>query len=624
MRTAASRTRLPASVVGALGVVFGDIGTSPLYAFRIAFDPERGIALTSANVFSLLSMIFWSVMIVVSLKYVTIMLRFDNRGEGGVLALLSNCMHALRGRPRTAWVVTMLGAFAVSLFYGDAVITPAISVLAAVEGLAVVDSGLDVFVLPIAIALLVLLFAVQRRGSGAGSGGAGKIMALWFVVIGLAGAHGIVRNPQVLLALDPRFAWNFVVHSPALAFIAAGAVFLCVTGVEALYADMGRFGARPIRVGWFLFVLPALMLNYFGQGALVLLDPQAIRNPFYLLAPQELLLPMVALAVAAALIASQATISGAFSATQQASRLNFLPRLRVLHTSDAEHGRIHIPVVNGLLLALVLALVVGFRSSDALAAAYGIAVAGDLMLTSVMMLVALPFFAGTRVRLLWPLFAVFFALELAFFAANAVKFASGGWVPLLLAAFVFVVLTTWRRGMEILRLRKDMRPKVDRDGYRIDLSEIPRVPGSALFFSSTPQGWPSAFLHNLKHNKVVHEQTLFLTVVFDEVPRVLDDERVEVMRGDDGIVRVIAHFGFRESPRLDGVLRQVARKGVVCTMNDTSFFTSKSSLVSVSPRGPFAWRRSLFGWLLRNSTSVADYFGLPPNRVVELGAQVAI
>ncbi|MCO5100087.1 MAG: KUP/HAK/KT family potassium transporter [Burkholderiaceae bacterium] len=624
MRPAASRTRLPPAVVGALGIVFGDIGTSPLYAFKVAFDPDRGLALTPANVFALLSMIFWSVMIIVSLKYVTIMLRFDNRGEGGVLALLSHCVQALRGRPRLSWLVTILGAFAVSLFYGDAVITPAISVLSAVEGLAVVEPELDVVVLPIAVAILVALFAIQRRGTGHVGARFGPIMALWFFAIGAAGVYSILRNPQVLLALDPRFAWTLVFEQPALAFVAAGAVFLCMTGAEALYADMGHFGPRPIRVGWFVLVLPALMLNYFGQGALVLLDPQAIRNPFYLLAPESLLLPAVVLATAATVIASQATIAGAFSASQQASRLNFLPRLRVLHTSDAAQGQVYIPLVNWLLLALVLALVIGFRSSDALASAYGIAVAGDLMLTSVMMLIALPAFAERRVRALWPLFAVFAALEASFFAANAAKIPSGGWFPLLLAAIMFTVLTTWRRGIEILRLRKDMRPMASPDGQQIDLSQIPRVPGSALFFSSTPQGWPSSFLHNLKHNKVMHEQTIFLTVAFDEAPRVLDDERVEVMRGSDGIVRVIAHFGFRESPRIDGVLRQIARKGVVCTLHETSFFTSKPTLVSVSRRGLFGWRRSVFGWLLRNSTSVANYFGLPPDRVVELGAQVAI
>ena len=532
MRTAASRTRLPAAVIGALGVVFGDIGTSPLYAFKVAFDPEWGLDLTPMNVLGVLSMIFWSVMIIVSLKYVTIMLRFDNRGEGGVLALLSHCLNALRDRPRLGWLVTILGAFAVSLVYGDAVITPAISVLSAVEGLAVVEPELRVVVVPIAIVILVALFAMQRRGSGLLGARFGSIMALWFIAIAALGAHSIVRNPQVLLALDPRFAWNFVFESPTAAFVAAGAVFLCMTGVEALYADMGHFGPRPIRVGWFVLVFPALMLTYFGQGALVLLDPQAVRNPFYLLAPESLLLPMVVLATAATVIASQATISGAFSATQQASRLNFLPRLRVLHTSDAEQGQIYIPVVNWLLLALVLTLVVGFRTSEALAAAYGIAVAGNLMLTSILMLIALPFFGSGRLRVLWPLFLAFVLLELAFFAANAVKISTGGWFPLVLAAVVFVVLTTWRRGMEILRLRKDTQPKASRDGYRIDLSEVPRVPGTALFSSSSPQAGRVIGLDYLEMDPVPGATILQL----DFLEEGADDRVKELLAGEADLV----------------------------------------------------------------------------------------
>ncbi len=621
-----SRSRPAASwpTLGVLGVVVGDIGTSPLYAFKVAFDPRIGLAPTQAHVFAVLSMIFWSVLIIVSLKYVTIMLRFDHRGEGGVLALLSHCANALRDKPRLTWLVTVLGIFAVSLFYGDAVITPAISVLAAVEGLSIATPDLHVLVLPIAIVILVLLFLFQRRGSASVGALFGPVMALWFLAIALFGVFQIVGNPRILLALDPRFAMSLVLHEPQMAFIAAAAVFLCMTGAEALYTDMGHFGRRPIRIAWFFLVLPALMLNYFGQGALVLHDPQAVRNPFYLLVPQGLLLPMVLLATAATVIASQATISGAFSATQQASRLNFLPRLRVLHTSDSVHGQIYIPAVNGLMLVTVVALVIGFGSSEALAAAYGIAVSGNLALTSIMMLIALPAFAEARLRLLWPLFAAFATIELAFFAANFAKLDTGGWFPLLLAGVVFTVLTTWRRGLEILRLRKDSGPKASRDGFPLDLSGVPRVPGTAVFFSSTPAGWPSAFLHNLKHNKVMHEQTVFLTVVFDEAPRVLDDERVEVMRSPDGILRIVAHFGFRELPDIDRALRLAARKNVVCPRDETTYFTSKPTLVSESRRGLFGWRRSLFGWLLRNSTSVANYFGLPANRVVELGTQVAV
>jgi KUP system potassium uptake protein len=377
-----------------------------------------------------------------------------------------------------------------------------------------------------------------------------------------------------------------------------------------------------VQLAWFVLVLPSLTLNYFGQGALVLRDPAAARNPFFLLAPEALLVPLVALATAAAVIASQATISGAFSATQQASRLNFLPRLRVLHTSDQTQGQIYIPAVNWLLMVLVVALVLGFRSSGALASAYGIAVSGDLLLASVMLLLVLPFVKG--LRMLWPLFLPFAAVELAFFAANAVKFVDGGWFPLLLALGVFTVLTTWRRGLQIMQARKEAGPKATLDGLAMDLADVPRVPGSAVFFSSSAGGCPSSFLHNLKHNKVVHEQTVFVTVQFEDVPRVPDDERIQVMRGANGIVRIIAQFGYRESPDVALLLRLAARKDVVCAIDDTSFFTSKPTLVSVSRRGVFGWRRSLFGWMLQNSTSVASYLHLPPNRVVELGTQVAI
>jgi KUP system potassium uptake protein len=620
--SSSSRSGLPAVALAALGVVYGDIGTSPLYAFKEAFDAEHGLPLTTANVFAVLSMIFWAVTIVVSLKHVLIMLRFDNRGEGGVLALLSYCAYQLRERPRLLWVVTMLGAFAVSLFYGDAVITPAISVLSAVEGIAIAAPALDVLVLPIAIGIIVGLFLIQRRGTAAVGTFFGPVMVVWFLSLAAAGVASIADNPSVLFALDPRYALKLIVEQPGLAFVAASAVFLCVTGAEALYADMGHFGRRPVQAAWFALVLPALTLNYFGQGALVLRDPSAARNPFYLLAPDALLVPLIALATMATVIASQATISGAFSATQQASRLNFLPRLRVLHTSDLARGQIYIPAVNWLLMVLVVALVLGFRSSNALASAYGIAVSGDLLLGSVMMLLVLPFVK--ELRLLWPLFLLFAVLELAFFSANAVKLLHGGWFPLLLALLVFTVLTTWRRGLDIMRARKEAGPKASLDGLTLDLADVSRVPGSAVFFSSSRGGCPSSFLHNLKHNKVVHEQTVFLTVEFDDVPRVPDDERIEVMRGTNAIVRVIAHFGYRENPDIDLVLRLAGRKGVVCTIDETSFFTSKPTLVSVTRRGVFGWRRSLFGWMLQNSTSVAKYFNLPPNRVVELGTQVGI
>ena len=622
--SASSRSGLSAVTLAALGVVYGDIGTSPLYAFKEAFSGTHGLPLTPANVFAVLSMIFWAVTIIVSVKYVSIMLRFDNRGDGGVLALLSYCAHLVRERPRLLWVVTILGAFAVSLFYGDAVITPAISVLSAVEGIVVLAPDLHVLVLPIAIGIIIGLFLIQRRGTAAVGAFFGPIMVVWFLALAGTGVASIVQNLAVLQALDPRYALKLIVEQPALAFLAASAVFLCMTGAEALYADMGHFGRRPVQLAWFALVLPSLTLNYFGQGALVLRDPEAVRNPFYLLAPEPLLLPLIVLATLATVIASQATISGAFSATQQASRLNFLPRLRVMHTSEVAQGQIYIPVVNWLLLVLVLALVLGFRSSGALASAYGIAVAGDLLITSTMMLIVLPLAGNARLRMLWPMFLLFAVVELAFFAANAAKLLHGGWFPIALAAVVFTVLTTWRRGIDIMRARKDAAPNATRDGLSLDIADVPRVPGAAVFFSSSRGGCPSAFLHNLKHNKIVHEQTVFLTVEFDEAPRVPDDERIEVMRGANGIVKIMSHFGYREEPDVDLVLRLAARKGVACTIGQTSFFTSKPTLVSVSRRGLFGWRRSLFGWMLQNSTSVANYFNLPPDRVVELGTQVAI
>jgi KUP system potassium uptake protein len=615
---------LPGLTLAALGVVYGDIGTSPLYAFREAFSGAHGIPLSTENVFAVLSMMFWAVTVIVSLKYVVIMLRFDNRGEGGVLALLSWAAHVVRESPRLSWLVTVFGAFSVSLFYGDAVITPAISVLSAVEGISVKAHALERWVLPVALAILVSLFAIQRRGTASVARLFGPVMILWFGALAALGVASIVRTPMVLQALDPRYALAFVADHPGWAFLASSAVFLCLTGAEALYADMGHFGPKPVRIAWFAMVFPSLMLNYFGQGALVLRDPEAVRNPFYLLAPELLLWPLIALATAATVIASQATITGAFSATQQASRLNFLPRLRVLHTSETAQGQIYIPLVNWLLLALVVALVLEFRNSDRLAAAYGIAVAGDLFLSSVILLLALPLARPRWLRALWPLFLGLAGVEAYFLVSNVPKIPDGGWFPLAMAALVFTVLTTWRRGMEILRAKKEAAVGTVDDGLSLDLAGFPRVPGAALFFSSTRTGAPTSFLHNLKHNMVVHETTVFLTVEFDEVPRVADDERVEVTRGPNGVCRIVARFGYREQPDIDQVLRLAGRRGLHLEAATTSFFTSKPTVVSVTPRGPFGWRRSLFGWMLQNSTSIAHYFNLPANRVVELGSRVGI
>ncbi len=610
--------------LAALGVVYGDIGTSPLYALREVFGGKNAIALNEANLFGVLSMMFWALTIIVSLKYVVIMLRFDNRGEGGVLALMSWALHRVRRHPRLRWLVTVLGILAVSLFYGDAVITPAISVMSAIEGIEVALPALEAFATPVAIAILVGLFLAQRRGTAAMGAFFGPVMLLWFLSLAGLGILEIVRTPEILAAVDPRYALRFTIEHPELAFIASGAVFLCLTGAEALYGDMGHFGPRPVRIAWFSLVFPGLILNYFGQGALLLRSPEAAGNPFFLLSPTVLLLPLIVLATAASVIASQAVITGAYSASQQASRLNLLPRLRVLHTSDTTRGQIYIPVVNWLLLTLVLVLALMFGSSAHLAAAYGIAVAGTLFLSSVILLLSLPFARRAGLRALWPLFLGLAAIEGFFLLSNGSKFDDGGWFPVLLAIVMFTLLSTWRRGMDFMRARKEAASTDLPDGLEMDLTGIPRVPGTAMFFSSTMGGCPGAFLHNLKHNKVVHESTVFLTVEFDDVPRVPDDERVGVQRGRNGIVRLIAHFGYRETPDIRLVLRLAARKGVQLELDEISFFTSKPTVVSVSRRGLFGWRRSLFGWMLQNSTSVADYFNLPPNRVIELGAQVGI
>jgi KUP system potassium uptake protein len=616
--------RLPPLVLAALGVVFGDIGTSPLYAFKEAFAQPHGLPLTAEKIFPVLSMIVWAVTIIVSLKYVVVMLRFDNRGEGGVLALLSNVLALVRDRPRLAWGIGVLGIFAAALFYGDAVITPAISVLAAVEGLSVAAPALSPLVVPIALVILVGLFMMQRGGTARVGALFGPVMVVWFGVLAVLGLASIVQTPEILGALDPRHAMRFVVAHPDWTFVALSAVFLTMTGAEALYADLGHFGARPIRYGWFLLVFPCLMLNYFGQAALVLRDPMAVRNPFFLLAPEAMRLPLVALATLATVIASQAVISGAFSVTQQASRLNYLPRLKVLYTSDVMRGQIYIPVVNWLLLVAVLLLVLTFRSSTELAAAYGVAVSGDLLIGSLLLLATVLLLPRGRIRLLLPLLAVFLALEIAFFSANIAKVFEGGWFPLLIATIMFTVLTTWRRGMEIMRARKDALPRVAGDELNLDLSDIPRVPGAAVFFSSSRAGYPGSFLHNLKHNKIVHEQTVFLTVEFDDVPRVPDAERVELQLGASGVRRLVAHFGYREDPDIGRVLKLARRKGLDLVLEETSFFTSKPVIVSVSRRGVFGWRRSLFGWMMQNSPSAASYFRLPPNRVIELGSQVAV
>jgi len=618
------RRRLAALTIGAIGVVFGDIGTSPLYAFKEAFGGSRALALTQAHVFGVLSLIFWSVTLIVSLKYVFFVLRFDNRGEGGVLALLAYASRLTRANRRLQWLVAMIAVFAASLFYGDAVITPAISVLSAVEGLSVATPAFETWVVPIAVAIIVWLFKMQKHGTGGLGRYFGAVTVVWFLAIAALGLASIVETPRVLSAVDPSHALGFAVESPGAAFLALGAVFLTLTGAEALYADMGHFGSGPIRIGWVGLVFPALMLNYLGQGALVLRDAGAARNPFFLLAPDYLLLPLVGLATAATVIASQATISGAFSITQQASRLGYLPHIPTRHTSESERGQVYIPQVNWAMLVIVVLLVLGFGSSSALAAAYGIAVSGTMLLSSALVGVV----AYSLLRRARPLAIVGLLIvggaELLFLASNTTKIADGGWFPLLCGLAIFTILSTWKRATEIIAANES-RMRVGIEGFFEHLGDVARVPGTAIYLSSDAASVPTTFLHNLKHNKVLHERVVLLTLANEDVPRIADKERTEVqVLEPKRLYRVVLHFGFMENPDMMHALNLLGRHGLTFELADTTFFLGKSTITPSRKRGLFTWRRELFRWMQRNAPSAVEYLNLPADRVIELGARISI
>jgi KUP system potassium uptake protein len=617
-------SRVGALTLGAVGVVFGDIGTSPLYAFKEAFGGAHRLPLTEANVLGVLSLIFWAVTLIVSVKYVSFVLRFDNKGEGGVLALLALATRVFRGNPTLAWTAGVIAVFAASLFYGDAVITPAISVLSAVEGLAVAAPALEHWVVPVTLGILIGLFAIQNRGTGRVGRLFGPVTVAWFLVIAALGVASIMQTPGVVRALDPSYAAAFAAASPLLAFFALGAVFLTVTGGEALYADMGHFGRLPIRLAWFGLVLPALMLNYLGQGALVLRDASAVRNPFYLLAPPELLLPLVALATAATVIASQAVISGAFSVTLQASRLGYLPRIPVTHTSETERGQIYIGRLNWTMLVVVLLLVLGFGSSSNLAAAYGVAVSATMLLeTSLIALVVYALASAARVPLL-AMLALVAAVELAFVASNATKIAAGGWFPLLCGLAVFTLLTTWKRATDYLNAAAARR-KVPVEGFFEHLGDVATVPGTAVFFSADPDTVPVTLLHNLKHNKVLHERVVFFTIATADVPRLPNAERTAVqVVVPKRVYQATVQYGFMEDPDAMRALALLARHGLRFERDETTFFLGKSTIARAERRGLFTWRRELFRWMQRNSPSAVEYFKLPPDRVIELGTQVTL
>ncbi len=612
--------------LAALGIVYGDIGTSPLYAFKEAFNGAHALALTEANVLATLSALFWAIMLIISLKYVWLVLKLDNEGEGGVLALTALAHRLVKRLPhgdKVALLVITGGVFAAALFYGDAIITPAISVLSAVEGLSVATPQFEKYVIPITIGVLVGLFAIQRHGTGRVGALFGPVTIIWFLVLATLGVQSIVQTPVVLKALNPMYALQFALEHPGSMVVLLSAVFLALTGGEALYADMGHFGAKAVRIAWYGLVCPSLVLNYFGQGALVLRDAAAVKNPFYLLAGESWLLPLVVLATAATIIASQATISGAFSLTQQASRLGYLPRVNVRHTSDRERGQIYIASVNWAMLIGVILLVLQFRSSSALAGAYGIAVSGTMIITT--LLSAVVFIAARgkyRVPLL-VLLAIFGVLEISFFAANLTKLADGGWFPLTLGALLFLLLMTWKKGSSLVsQQRSKLDLPVDSLGETM-LKDVPRVAGTAVYLSSDPLLVPSALFHNLKHFHVLHERIVLLHVRTDDVPYVADAHRLAVARSGSGVWSISAHFGFREMPDLPAALAWAGESGLEFDPMTTTYFIARS-VVQDGPGELSSWRCALYSWMTRQAEGAAGYFNLPPNRVVELGTQVLL
>ncbi|MGE0873105.1 MAG: potassium transporter Kup [Burkholderiales bacterium] len=626
-RNPTSKPSTAALTLLALGIVYGDIGTSPLYAVKETFAPAHGIPLTHANLLGGLSAIFWALMIVVSLKYVTLVMRADNRGEGGIMALLALASAAARELQRWRAAVLVVGVFGASLFYGEAILTPAISVLSAVEGLEIGTAMFKPWILPIAIGVITALFLLQRHGTAAVGTLFGPVCVAWFLAIGAVGVWNIAKNPAALAALDPRHAFAFILGGGLAHFLVLGAVLLAVTGAEALYADMGHFGKRPIRIAWFGLVAPALVLNYFGQGALIMADPKAVENPFYLSVPGWALYPMVALATAATVIASQATISAAYSLTQQAIQLGYLPRLRILHTSAKTMGQIYIPAVNWALLAAVLAAVIGFGSSSQLAHAYGVSVIGTMLSTTFLTFFVIRYGWHYPLALCLLATGLFALVDAAFLVAAMSKLKDGAWFPLVAGAALFTVMVTWRKGREILA-RRQRESAVPLAGFLESLfaHSLQRVPGTAVFLTPTPDATPHALMHNLNHNKVLHERVIFLTIEVRDVPWVPFEERVSLRRLGHGCHGLVLRYGFMNRPDVPQALEIAASLGLDVDMMDTSFFLSREILVPVAREGEgmALWRERLFAAMARNAGNAADYFNIPANRVIELGTRIEI
>ena len=616
--------KLAALTIGAIGVVYGDIGTSPLYALKEVFAHGR-LAITPDNVFGILSLVFWTLTVIVSLKYVALILRADNNGEGGLVAMLALASQAVKDRPHLRRRLLMLGIFGTAIFFGDGVITPAISVLSAVEGLEVATPGLHDYIVPITVVVLTLLFSVQRLGTGGIGKFFGPITVVWFLVLALLGLTHIVRHPEVLWALGPQHALMFMWREPMVAFMSLGAVVLCVTGAEALYADLGHFGKRPIRLAWFSLVMPALVLNYFGQGAMLLARPETVKNPFFEMSPDWAQLPLVVLATLATVIASQALITAAFSVTKQVIQLGYLPRLRITHTSERETGQIYVPFVNwGLYVCIVLA-VVTFGSSSKLASAYGIAVTTDMLITTVMTFFVIRYSWKYPLWLCLAATGFFFVVDILFFAANAIKILDGGWFPLAIGAVMFTLMMTWKQGRRLLsaRLREDA---IDLKSFleSVFINPPVRVEGTAVFLSANTGTTPNALLHNLKHNKVLHAQNLFVTVTHHEVPWIRLDQRVTIEPLNNDCWQVTLNFGFKNDPDVPEALRLLAGRGVVLDDMETSYFLSRDIVVPTIVSGMANWREKLFVSMHRNATAAADFLSLPTNRVVELGSKVEI
>ena len=619
------RQPLLALTVGAIGVVYGDIGTSPLYAMRECFSGSHSVAPTAENVLGIISLIFWSLTIVISLKYVTFVMRADNRGEGGILALLALAIRPYGAGARQRALLIMIGIFGATLFYGDGMITPAISVLSAVEGLNVATPVLQPYVIPITVIVLFVLFLVQVKGSAQMGALFGPVMVLWFIILALLGVVNLARAPQVLYAFNPWHALEFFTHNHWHGFLVLGAVFLVMTGGEALYADMGHFGKRPIQLAWFVLVMPAILLNYLGQGALILRNPTAVENPFYLLAPSWGLYPMVVLSTLATVIASQAVISGVYSLTRQAVQMGYSPRVTVVHTSEREIGQIYIPTANWGLLVAVIGLVLGFQTSSNLAAAYGIAVATTMVITTLLVLVVARSLWGWGWLRCILVAVVFLLIDFAFFSANALKILHGGWFPLLIGGVLYTFMITWKDGRALLaeRLREGAMP-MEVFIRRLASGSILRVPGTAVFLTSNPEGVPNTLLHNLKHNKVVHERIALLTVLNEDIPQVATANRVQVEDMGHNFYRIIAHYGFMEDPNIPQVLELCAQRGVKFDLEDTTFFLGRETLIPTPRPGMALWRESLFMNMSRNAARAMDFFRIPHNRVVELGTQVEL